>query len=200
MRRGAWANIPPKRNRNDPIYSVLISTATVTGSSVSSTGSSNAVGLRHATTSWMPTTFSSCSLRQSDCGSALMSPTPWRSHAGQVCEPHGGAATRRRVVVVKRTKCCENIGQAKRVLHARNITQPRAGLDRVEIGRPRRQDRPLLDRFEIGVIQHCFGALMIHCGLQQRGEIGCGFVLNCIHDRLIRDVMLRALRWVPDGA
>ena len=72
--------------------------------------------------------------------------------------------------------------------------------DRVEIGRPRGQDRPFLDRFEIRVIQHCFGALMMHCGLQQRGEIRRGFVLKCVHGSLIRDVMLRALRWMPDGA
>ena len=64
------------------------------------------------------------------------------------------------------------------------------GFDRVEIGRPRGQDRPLLDRFEVRVVQHCFDALMMHCRLQQRGEIWRGFVLKCVHGSLIRDVML----------
>src|SRR3954451_7211700 len=47
MKKGAWANIPPKSNRSDPIcfspYLVL-----ATRSSGSSTGSSNVVVWRHA--------------------------------------------------------------------------------------------------------------------------------------------------------
>lgn len=60
--------------------SVPISTVTATGSSASSTGSSNAVALQHATTSWLPTTLPSYSLPRSGYGFALMSPRP--SHPG----------------------------------------------------------------------------------------------------------------------
>ena len=75
MRRGARANIPPKRNQIRST-SVPISTVTATGSSASSTGSSNAVALQHATTSWLPTTLPSYSLPRSGYGFALMSPRP----------------------------------------------------------------------------------------------------------------------------
>jgi hypothetical protein len=68
MKKGAWANIPPKRNRNDPISSALISAATATGSNSSSIGSSNVVGSRRATTSLRPTTLPLSSLRPSDYG------------------------------------------------------------------------------------------------------------------------------------
>src|SRR6185295_8760554 len=72
MRRGAWA-----KSRQNAIAvirstSVPISTATATGSSASSTGSSNAVALRHATTNWLPTTLHSYSSRRSGSGYALM--------------------------------------------------------------------------------------------------------------------------------
>ena len=56
--------------------SVPIFTATATGSSASSTGSSNAVALQYATTNWLPTTLHSSSLRRSGCGYALISPRP----------------------------------------------------------------------------------------------------------------------------
>jgi transposase len=44
VKKGAWANIPPKSNRTDPICFSLISTAPKIGSSGSSTRSNNAVG------------------------------------------------------------------------------------------------------------------------------------------------------------
>ena len=56
MKKGAWANIPPKSNRNDPICSSPYSTALATRSSGSSTGLNNAAGRRRATTSWQRTT------------------------------------------------------------------------------------------------------------------------------------------------
>jgi transposase len=49
MKKGAWANIPPKSSRSDPICFSPISTALATGSSGSSTGSNNLVGWPRAT-------------------------------------------------------------------------------------------------------------------------------------------------------
>src|SRR5579872_1028990 len=76
MKKGAWANIPPKSNRSDPIcfspYLYLLATR----SSGSSTASNNVVGWRRATTSWPPTTLPSFSSRQSGHGCVFMSPRP----------------------------------------------------------------------------------------------------------------------------
>lgn len=57
----AWANIPPKRNRSDPICFSPISTALATGSSGSSTGSNNVVGWPRAMTGLLPTSLPSFS-------------------------------------------------------------------------------------------------------------------------------------------
>jgi DDE family transposase len=68
MKKGAWANIPPKSNRNDPIcFSPYLYRAR-TRSNGSSTGSSNAAGSRHATTNSPPTTLPSSSLHRSGFG------------------------------------------------------------------------------------------------------------------------------------
>ena len=76
MKKGAWANIPPKSNRNGPIcFSPYLYRAR-NKSSVSSIGSSNAVGSRRVTTSLPPTTWPSSSSLQPGYGSALMSPRP----------------------------------------------------------------------------------------------------------------------------
>jgi transposase len=72
--RGAWANIPPRCNRNEPIcFSPHLYRARnlVNGSSTGSIG-----GLRRATTNLRPTTPSSFSSHQYGCGSALMTPRP----------------------------------------------------------------------------------------------------------------------------
>lgn len=50
MKKRAWANIPPKSNRSEPICLVLISIEPAIGLSGSSTKSNNVVGLRRATT------------------------------------------------------------------------------------------------------------------------------------------------------
>lgn len=77
MKNGAWANIPPKSNRSDPICLALISTAPAIGSNGSSIGSSNVVGSRRATTSLPPITLLLFSLHPSGFGSQqLMSPRP----------------------------------------------------------------------------------------------------------------------------
>ena len=70
------ANIPQNAIAVIRSISVPISTATATGSSASSIGSSNAVALQRATTSWLPTTLPSYSLPRSGYGFALMSPRP----------------------------------------------------------------------------------------------------------------------------
>lgn len=46
MKKGAWANIPPKSNRSDPICFSPYLYALATRSSGSSTGSNNVVGWR----------------------------------------------------------------------------------------------------------------------------------------------------------
>ena len=51
----------------------------------------------------------------------------------------------------------------------------------VEIRRPRGQDRPLLDRFEIRIVRRRFSALMMNRRLLQCGEIGRGFVFKSVH-------------------
>jgi transposase len=76
MKKGAWANIPPKSNRNDPICFIRISTALATGSSGSSTGSNNVVGWQRAMTGLPPTTLPLFNSIQSGYGCALMRPRP----------------------------------------------------------------------------------------------------------------------------
>src|SRR5665213_1360067 len=73
---GAWANIPPKRNRTGQFASAATSTALVIWSSGSSTRSSGVGGSQLATTSSQQTISPSSSLRQSGYGCALMSPRP----------------------------------------------------------------------------------------------------------------------------
>ena len=74
--RGAWANIPPKRNAKTQSASAPISTATATGSSGSSTKSSSAGASRHDTTSSPPTISPSSSSPASAYGCAFMSARP----------------------------------------------------------------------------------------------------------------------------
>jgi transposase len=68
VKKDAWANIPPKRNRNDPIGF----SKRATWSNGSLAGSSNA-GSRRTTTNSRPTTSHLSSLRQLGYGCALMS-------------------------------------------------------------------------------------------------------------------------------
>jgi len=74
--RGAWANIPPKRNRKEPICFSPYLTEPVTWSSASSTSSSNAGGSPPAMTSSPPTISPSSISHQSGYGCALMGPRP----------------------------------------------------------------------------------------------------------------------------
>jgi transposase len=74
--KGAWANIPPRCNRSDPICSARISTALGTWSSVSSTRSSTVAGLQRAMTSSPLTILPSFNSHRSGYGCALMSPRP----------------------------------------------------------------------------------------------------------------------------
>jgi transposase len=74
--KGAWANIPPRSNRNDPICFSPYSIEPGIWSSGSSTRSSIAGAWQRATTNSLPTTSHSSNLRQSGCGCALMSPRP----------------------------------------------------------------------------------------------------------------------------
>lgn len=76
MKKGAWANIPPRRNRKIRSASAPISIALATKSSGSSTGSNNVVGWRRATTGSLPTTLPSFDSRQSGYGCVFMSPRP----------------------------------------------------------------------------------------------------------------------------
>ena len=71
--QGAWANIPPKRNRRQPSASVLTSIVRATASRGSSTGSSIAGGSQLATTNSRPTTWRSSSWHQSASGFAFIS-------------------------------------------------------------------------------------------------------------------------------
>ena len=84
-KKRAWANIPPRSNRNDPICfspylfrfaSAHIYTVRVTWSNGSSIRSSSVGGSRRATTNSRPTTWPSSSSHQYGCGCALMSPRP----------------------------------------------------------------------------------------------------------------------------
>ena len=76
MKKGAWANIPPKSIAAIRSVSVPMSTALATMSSGSSTGSNNAVGWRRATTGSRPTILPSFNSRRSGYGGASMSPRP----------------------------------------------------------------------------------------------------------------------------
>ena len=76
MRKGAWANIPPKSNRSDPIcFSPYLYRAR-NQVERSSTGSNNVVVWRRATTGLRETTLPSFNSRQSGYGCAFMSPRP----------------------------------------------------------------------------------------------------------------------------
>ncbi|MGY3357268.1 transposase [Bradyrhizobium sp. GM0.4] len=77
MKKGAWANIPPKSNRPATrSASARISTALATRSNGSSTRSNIVVGSRRATIGSLPTNSHSFNSRQSGYGCALMSPRP----------------------------------------------------------------------------------------------------------------------------
>jgi transposase len=74
--RGAWANIPPRSNRNNPICAARISIVPATGSRVSSTRSNSVGGSLLVTTSLRPTISPSSSWHQYGYGYVLMSPRP----------------------------------------------------------------------------------------------------------------------------
>ena len=73
---GAWANIPPKRNRTEPICFSATSTVLAIWSSGTLTRSSSVGGSQRAMTSWQQTTLPSSNWHQLDYGCALMSPRP----------------------------------------------------------------------------------------------------------------------------
>jgi transposase len=77
MKKGAWANIPPKSNRSDPIcFSPYLYRAR-NQSNDSSTGSNNVVGWRRATTGLRETTSPSSNSHLSGYGwLQVMSPRP----------------------------------------------------------------------------------------------------------------------------
>jgi hypothetical protein len=75
-KRGVWANIPPRCNRNEPIcFSPYLYRAR-NWSNGSSIGSNTVGGSRRATTNLRPTTWPSFSWLQYGCGYVLMSPRP----------------------------------------------------------------------------------------------------------------------------
>ncbi|MBB4264274.1 hypothetical protein GGD64_008347 [Bradyrhizobium sp. CIR3A] len=83
MKKGAWANIPPKCNRNDPIcFSPYLYRAR---KQIEATGSSNVVGSQRATTGSPPTSLPSCNSRQSGYGCVFMSPRPSTTLAESIC-------------------------------------------------------------------------------------------------------------------
>ncbi len=84
-KRRAWANIPPRSNRNEPTCFSPHLYRRATWSNGSSIGSNNVGGSRHATTSSRPTTSPLSSSHQYGCGSALMSPRPNRSRIDATC-------------------------------------------------------------------------------------------------------------------
>ena len=92
MKKGAWANIPPKSNRSDPICFSRISIALATRSSGSSTGLNSAVAWQLATTSWQRTTLLSFSSPRSGYGFALMSPRPSKCPAQSPSAAAAGAS------------------------------------------------------------------------------------------------------------
>ena len=77
--QGAWASIPPKVNRKDPICFSPYLYRLVTWWSGSSKRSRNAGALPPAMTSTLPITSPSSSLLRSAFGCALMSPRPSRT-------------------------------------------------------------------------------------------------------------------------
>ena len=76
--RGAWANIPPKRNRRNPICYSPHLYRDRNHVERSSTGSSIAGASQPVTTSWRRTSWPSSSSRPSAYGWAFMSPRPSR--------------------------------------------------------------------------------------------------------------------------
>jgi transposase len=79
IKKGAWANIPPKSNRNDPIcFSPHLYRARNLVERFLQNQNSVVASLR-ATISSPRTTSRSSSLRQSGCGSALMNRAPTHS-------------------------------------------------------------------------------------------------------------------------
>ena len=77
MKKGAWANIPPKSNRSDPIcFSPYLYRARNRVGRFFNRIKQNVVGRRRAMTGLLPTTLPSFNSRQSGCGCALMSPRP----------------------------------------------------------------------------------------------------------------------------
>ena len=100
MKKGAWANIPPKSNRSDPIcFSPYLYRARNQVERFFNR-SNNVVGWRRATTGSLPTTLPSFNSRQSGYGCALMSPRP-RPRASP-CERHRWISDRR---ACPRTRC-----------------------------------------------------------------------------------------------
>jgi transposase len=71
--QGAWANIPPKRNRKDPI---CFSPHLYRARNLISTRSSNVGVSRLDMTSWQPIIWPSLSSHPSEFGYVLMSPRP----------------------------------------------------------------------------------------------------------------------------
>lgn len=74
--RGAWANIPPKRNRRTRSASARICTESAIMWSASSIASSTVGASPAGTTSWQRTSSRSSSSQQSAFGWAFMSPRP----------------------------------------------------------------------------------------------------------------------------
>lgn len=79
---GAWANIPPKRNRKGPSALVPIFTGHAIWLNGSSTGLSNVGGSLRGMTNSLPTTLPSSSSQPLGFGYALMSPRPSCSYIG----------------------------------------------------------------------------------------------------------------------
>lgn len=84
IKKGAWPTSRRKAIAANRSASVLTCIALAIELSGSSTGSSNVVGSRRATTSLLPITLLSSNLRQSGYGLALMSPRP-RTIKAAVC-------------------------------------------------------------------------------------------------------------------
>ena len=76
MRRGAWATIPPKRNRSSPINFSPYLYRDRNRIERFFNRIKQCRRVQHARTNWLPTTLRSYSLRRSGCGYALMSPRP----------------------------------------------------------------------------------------------------------------------------
>jgi transposase len=84
LKKGAWANIPPKSNRRDPIcFSPYLYRARNRVEWFFDRISNNVVGSRRATTGLPPTTLHSSNLHRSGYGCALMSPRPRKCPKGQ---------------------------------------------------------------------------------------------------------------------